>query len=76
MIVLIMDSKVRSIITGDRYLHLPGSTTSKVRHRIKKELTGFMTSRNHQIVWLVTAGVGPKTRIGSPKSKHSQIDHK
>lgn len=39
-------------------------------------LTGRRRSRSHQIAWLVCAAEAPNTRMGSHRTRHSQMDHK
>jgi hypothetical protein len=38
--------------------------------------TGRRRSRNHHTAWLVNAGDGPNTNIGSQRTKHSHIDQR
>jgi len=49
---------------------------SHIKDGYEQRLTGRMRSRNHQIAWLVWAGDIPKTRMGSQRTKHSQIDQR
>ena len=55
----------------------PGSQLlQQVSQKKKKGPTGRKRSRIHHIAWLVWAAEAPKTRIGSQRTRHSQIDHR
>ena len=72
--VAVLHCEVRPNVPCKR--NLISSSDTPLSVDVKVTLTGRNRSRSHQIAWLVCAGEEANIRIGSQRTKHSQIDQR
>lgn len=72
-IMAILHCEVGPDVTSQRNLHKASASFGKKQNAAR---TGRKRSRSHQTAWLVSAGDGPNTRMGSQSTRHSHMDHR
>ena len=72
-VMAILHCEVGPDVTSQRNLHKASASFGKKQNAAR---TGRRRSRSHQTAWLVSAGDGPNTRMGSHSTRHSQMDHR